>query len=93
LVESWGYLAINDLQLLGPNRWYDAGDQRFNPDNLMFDSRKANFVATIEKKTEGSSGGSARIFPAVSIPPINDFLTSKCRGRWLRSRNSITLIL
>jgi hypothetical protein len=50
-VESWGYLEINDLQVLGPNKWYDAGDQRFNPDNLMFDSRKGNFVAIIDKKT------------------------------------------
>jgi hypothetical protein len=50
-VDSWGYLEINDLQVLGPNRWYDAGDKRFAPDNLMFDSRKANFVAIIDKKT------------------------------------------
>jgi hypothetical protein len=50
-VEIWGYLEINDLQVLGPNRWFDAGDQRFDPDNLIFDSRKGNFIAIIEKKT------------------------------------------
>jgi hypothetical protein len=50
-VEIWGYLEINDLQVVGPNRWYDAGDRRFDPDNLMFDSRKGNFIAVIEKKT------------------------------------------
>jgi Arylsulfotransferase (ASST) len=50
-IEIWGYLEINDLQVLGPNRWFDAGDQRFNPDNLMIDSRKGNFIAIIEKKT------------------------------------------
>jgi Arylsulfotransferase (ASST) len=50
-VEIWGYLEINDLQVVAPNRWYDAGDQRFHPDNLIFDSRKANFIAIIEKKT------------------------------------------
>jgi hypothetical protein len=49
--EVWGYLEINDLQVLGPNRWYDAGDPRFNPDNLMFDSRKSNFIAIIDKKS------------------------------------------
>jgi hypothetical protein len=49
--EIWGYLEINDLQVVGPNRWYDAGDSRFDPDNLIFDSRKSNFVAIIEKKT------------------------------------------
>ena len=50
-VEAWGYLEINDLQVLGSNKWYDAGDHRFNPDNLMFDSRKGNFIAIIDKKT------------------------------------------
>jgi hypothetical protein len=49
--EVWGYLEINDLQVLGPNKWFDAGDKRFAPDNLMFDSRKANFIAIIDKKT------------------------------------------
>jgi hypothetical protein len=51
-IEIWGYLEINDMQLLGPNRWYDAGDQRFNPDNLMIDSRKGNFIVIIDKKTQ-----------------------------------------
>ncbi len=50
-IEIWGYLELNDLQVLGPNRWYDAGDQRFNPDNLMIDSRKGNFIVIIDKKT------------------------------------------
>ncbi len=49
--EIWGYLEINDMQVVGPNRWYDAGDSRFAPDNLIFDSRKGNFVAIIDKKT------------------------------------------
>ena len=50
-VESWGYLEIDDMQVLGPNHWYDSGDRQFNPDNLIFDSRKGNFVAIIDKKT------------------------------------------
>jgi hypothetical protein len=29
------WLHINSLSLLGPNRWYDAGDKRFHPDNLI----------------------------------------------------------
>jgi hypothetical protein len=49
--EIWGFLEINDLQVVGPNRWFDAGDDRFNPENLIFDSRKGNFVAIIEKQT------------------------------------------
>jgi Arylsulfotransferase (ASST) len=49
--EIWGYLEINDLQVVGPNRWYDSGDARFDPDNLIFDSRKGNFIAIIDKKS------------------------------------------
>jgi hypothetical protein len=50
-VEIWGYLEINDMQVLGPNRWFDAGDKRFAPDNIMIDSRKGNFIAIIERST------------------------------------------
>jgi hypothetical protein len=49
--EVWGYLEINDLQVVGPNRWHESGDPRFDPDNLILDSRKANFIAIIDKKT------------------------------------------
>jgi len=49
--EQWGYLEINDMQVLGANRWFDAGDKRFDPQNIMIDSRKGNVVLIIEKKT------------------------------------------
>lgn len=45
------FLHINNLSVLGPNRWYDAGDQRFHPDNLMIDAREANFIAIIDKRS------------------------------------------
>ena len=41
--------VINDMQPLGPNKWYDAGDERFHPDNIMIDSREGSFMAIIEK--------------------------------------------
>ncbi len=47
--EPWGYLEINDMQVLGPNRWFDAGDQRFHPDNIIVDARKGNVVLIIDK--------------------------------------------
>lgn len=50
-VDIWGYLEINDMQVLGPNRWYDAGDGRFAPENIMMDARKGNFVFIISKAT------------------------------------------
>lgn len=40
------------LSVVGPNKWYDAGDQRFHPDNLLFDAREANIIAIIDKKSE-----------------------------------------
>ena len=45
------YLHVNNLKPLGPNHWFDEGDQRFAPDNLIFDSREANFIAIIDRKT------------------------------------------
>ena len=46
-----GVLHLNDLEALGSNKWYDSGDERFHPDNLIIDSREGNFTAIIEKRT------------------------------------------
>ena len=46
-----GFLTINDMEPIGPNRWADAGDARFTPDNIVIDSREASFIVIIEKKT------------------------------------------
>lgn len=45
------YLHLNNARPLGENRWYDAGDARFHPDNIIIDSRQANFIAIIDKQT------------------------------------------
>lgn len=42
---------INSMSTLGPNKWYDAGDERFHPDNIIWDGRQTNIIAIIEKKT------------------------------------------
>ncbi len=44
-------MHINCVSVLGENKWYDAGDERFHPDNLIFDARNANILAIISKKT------------------------------------------
>lgn len=49
--RGFGFLTINDMQAIGPNRWFDAGDQRFAPDNIVIDSREASFIAIIDKQT------------------------------------------
>lgn len=48
-VGDW--VHINCASYLGPNKWYDQGDERFHPDNIIFDSREANFMAIISKET------------------------------------------
>ncbi|MBA4285300.1 MAG: ArsR family transcriptional regulator [Xanthomonadaceae bacterium] len=45
------YLHLNNLKVLGPNRWFAAGDARFAPDNLLIDSRNANFIAIIDRRS------------------------------------------
>jgi Arylsulfotransferase (ASST) len=45
------YLHINDMTALGPNHWFEAGDKRFDPNNIMIDSREANFIVILNKAT------------------------------------------
>jgi hypothetical protein len=49
--EPYGYLEINQMRPLGPNHWFDAGDKRFNPENIMIDSRKGNVILIIDKRS------------------------------------------
>jgi hypothetical protein len=48
-VGDW--MHINSMSLLGPNRWYDAGDKRFHPDNIIWDGRETDIIAITDKKT------------------------------------------
>jgi hypothetical protein len=43
------WLHINTANYVGSNKWYDAGDLRFHPDNIMIDSRTSNFIAIIAR--------------------------------------------
>lgn len=45
------WMHINSMSALGPNKWYDAGDQRFHPDNIIWDARESNITAIIDKKS------------------------------------------
>ncbi len=50
--DVWGYLEMNSIKSLGPNRWHQADPGTvFQPDNILFSSRKANVVGLIEKTT------------------------------------------
>jgi len=45
------WLHINSMSELGPNHWYDEGDERFNPKNLIIDSREANILFIVSRET------------------------------------------
>ena len=48
---SADWLHINSMSTLGPNKWYDGGDQRFHPDNIIWSSRAANIIGITDKKS------------------------------------------
>jgi hypothetical protein len=41
---------LNTVSRLGPNRWYDGGDERFHPENLVSDDR-GTMIFIISKST------------------------------------------
>jgi hypothetical protein len=48
---SADWLHINSMSTLGPNKWYDAGDHRFHPDNIIWSARYANIIGITDKKS------------------------------------------
>jgi len=46
-VADW--MHINSMSVLGPNKWFDAGDARFHPDNIIWDGRQTNIIAITDK--------------------------------------------
>ncbi len=41
----------NNINYLGPNKWYDAGDKRFHPENIITDVRNLNVSFIIDRET------------------------------------------
>jgi hypothetical protein len=46
---SFDWMHINSATYVGPNHWYDAGDKRFAPDNIIISSRESSFLAIIAR--------------------------------------------
>jgi hypothetical protein len=44
---SFDWLHINAATYVGPNKWFDAGDRRFAPNNIIISSRQSSFVAIV----------------------------------------------
>jgi len=49
--KAGDWMHMNSVSAVGPNRWYDQGDTRFHPDNIICDGRQTNVIAIIDKKT------------------------------------------
>lgn len=43
------WLHANAASWIGPNKWYDAGDLRFHPDNIILSFRQANMVLIVAR--------------------------------------------
>ena len=50
--QPFDWLHINAATYLGPNQWYDQGDERFHPDNVIFSARHANIVGIVDRSGE-----------------------------------------
>ncbi len=46
-----GWLHINSISELGENHWYDEGNETFNPNNIILDSRQGSFIVIISRET------------------------------------------
>jgi hypothetical protein len=49
--EVGDWMHMNSISTLGPNRWYDQGDKRFHPDNIIWDGRQTNIIAITDKES------------------------------------------
>ncbi|MBW2066309.1 MAG: aryl-sulfate sulfotransferase [Deltaproteobacteria bacterium] len=45
------WMHTNCVSLLGPNRLYEQGDERFHPDNLIWCGRQTNITAITDRRT------------------------------------------
>ena len=46
---SYDWLHTNSATYVGPNHWFDDGDERFAPDNVIISSRQASVIAIVAR--------------------------------------------
>jgi hypothetical protein len=46
---SFDWLHINSATYVGPNKWFDTGDKRFAPNNVIISSRQVSFIAVVAR--------------------------------------------
>jgi hypothetical protein len=47
--DSYDWLHINAASYIGPNHWFEEGDSRFAPDNVLVSSRESNIMAIVSR--------------------------------------------
>ena len=46
---GFDWMHINAMAYIGPNHWYDEGDKRFAPENVIFCSRESSLIAIVAR--------------------------------------------
>ena len=49
--QGFDWFHQNCVSYVGSNKWFDQGDTRFNPDNIIIDSRESNILAIVDHDT------------------------------------------
>jgi hypothetical protein len=49
--DGFDWFHENCASYLGPNQWFDKGDKRFHPDNIILDSREAGLLAIVNHES------------------------------------------
>ena len=47
--DGYDWFHINSAAWLGPNKWFEAGDPRFDPRNVVISSRQASLIAIVAR--------------------------------------------
>jgi len=47
--DAFDWLHTNSATYVGPNHWFDEGDKRFAPDNVLISSRQASLLAIVAR--------------------------------------------
>jgi Arylsulfotransferase (ASST) len=69
--DNGDYLHLNNMKPVGANHWFAQGDTRFAPDNILIDSRNANFIAIIDRKTNKVVWRLGPNYPMANTPPTS----------------------